>query len=127
MHPNAQIVLKGFQAFGEGDMATMKEIMADDVKWHTAGRNKFSGTRQGLDSVLEFFGEVSSEAQIEQDLHAILADDEHVVALVTSNATRGDDSLSAQNVFVFHVSGGKVTEAWNTAYDAYAADAFWGN
>ena len=126
MHPNAQVVMSGFQAFAEGDMATMKEILADDVKWHTSGRSKFSGSRQGVDAVLQFFGEVSSDAQIEQELHSILADDEHVVALVKSRVTRGDDSLDDQTVFVFHVSGGKVTECWSTSFDEYAADAFWG-
>ena len=126
MHPNAQLVMSGFQAFAEGDMATMKEILADDVAWHTAGRSKFSGSRQGVDAVLQFFGEISGDAQIEQELHAILADDEHVVVLVNSKATRGDDTLDAQIVFVFHVSGSKVTECWSTNFDEYAADAFWG-
>ena len=126
LHPNAQTVMKGFQAFGEGDMTTMKEIMADDVVWHSGGRNKFSGDFQGVDAVLRLFGEVASEAQIEQDVHTILADDEHVVALVNSRATRGDDSIAAQNVLTFHVSDGKITEAWATSSDDYAADAFWG-
>ena len=126
MHPNAQLVMSGFQAFAEGDMATMKELLAEDVKWHTAGRSKFSGSRQGVDAVLQFFGEVSADAQIEQELHAILADDEHVVVLVNSKATRGDDTLDAQTIFVFHVNDGKVTECWGTNFDEYAADAFWG-
>ena len=125
-HPNAQVVLRGFEAFGEGDMATMKEVMADDVIWHSGGRNKFSGDYQGVDAVLRLFGEVASDAQIEQDLHAILADDDHVVALVNSQATRGDDTIAVQNVFTFHVSNGKITEAWLTSFDDYAADAFWG-
>ena len=126
MHPNAQVVLSGFQAFAEGDMATMKGILADDVKWHTSGRSKFSGSQRGVDAVLQFFGDVSADAQIEQELHAILADDEHVVVLVNSTATRGDDTLDAQTVFVFHLSDGKVTECWGTNFDEYASDAFWG-
>jgi ketosteroid isomerase-like protein len=31
MHPNARTVLRGFQAFAEGDMATMKSLFADDA------------------------------------------------------------------------------------------------
>lgn len=31
MHPNTQTVLRGFQAFAEGDMATMKALFADDA------------------------------------------------------------------------------------------------
>lgn len=125
LHPNAQIVLKGFQAFDEGDMAAMKEVMANDVAWHSSGRSRFSGTYQGLDSVLQLFADISAEARIEQDLHAVLADDEHVVVLAKSTLTRGDKSLEAQNVGTFHVVDGKVTEAWFSGFDDYAADEFW--
>jgi ketosteroid isomerase-like protein len=31
MHPNAQTVLRGFPAFADGDMATMKSLFADDA------------------------------------------------------------------------------------------------
>ena len=31
MHPNAQTVLRGFQAFAEGDMAAMMSLFADDA------------------------------------------------------------------------------------------------
>ena len=126
MHPSAQLVMSGFQAFAEGDMATMKELLADNVAWHTSGRSKFSGSRQGVDAVLQFFGEVLAYAQIEQELHAILADDEHVVVLVNSKATRGDDTLDAETIFVFHVNDGKVTECGIFIGFDYAADAFWG-
>ena len=31
MHPNAGTVWRGFHAFAEGDMATMKSLFADDA------------------------------------------------------------------------------------------------
>ncbi len=126
LHPNAQTVLKGFQAFAEGDMATMKGLFTEDAVWHTAGRNKFSGDHVGIDAVLQNFADVTAEATIENNPHAILADDEHVVVLVNSKLSRGDESLETDTVFVFHVSDGKVTEAWGSPFDQYAADAFWG-
>ena len=125
LHPNAQNVLKGFQAFAEGDMATMKELFNDDSVWHVGGRSRWSGDYQGVDSILRFFGEISTEASISQDLHAILADDEHVVVLVNSTATRDDKSLESQLVFIFHVSDGIASEVWGTSLDDYANDEFW--
>lgn len=126
MHPNAQAVMKGFQAFAEGDMATMKELFAEDAVWHTAGRNKFSGDRAGIDSILQLFADVTADATIDNQPHAVLADDEHVVVLVNSNLSRGDNAIAVNNVFVFHVTDGIVSEVWGSAYDQYAADAFWG-
>ena len=126
LHPNAQNILRGFQAFAEGDMATMKELFDNDSTWHVGGRNRWSGDYQGVDAILGFFGEISAEASIDQDLHAILADDEHVVALINSTATRGDKKLESQLVFIFHVSDGTASEVWTTSLDDYAADEFWG-
>ncbi len=126
MHPNAQVVMKGFQAFGEGDMAALKELFAEDAVWHTGGRNKFSGDHVGIDSIFQVFADIRAEATIDNQPHAILADDEHVVALITANLSRGDDALTASNVFVFHVNDGKVSEVWTSSFDQYAVDAFWG-
>ena len=125
LHPNAQNVLKGFQAFAEGDMATMKELFDDDATWHVGGRNRWSGSYKGVDAILGFFGGISQEASISQDLHAVLADDEHVVALINSTTTRDDRTLESQLIFVFHVSDGTVSEVWGTSLDDYATDEFW--
>ena len=127
MHPNAQIVMRGFQAFAEGDMATMKEVLADDVRWHTGGRNKWSGTKNGRDAAVLFMSEIAGEADFVNEPHAILADDEHVVVLNKSTATRGDDVLHDDITFIFHVSNGQVTECWGVSRDPYAGDEFWGN
>jgi hypothetical protein len=125
LHPNAQAVLGGFQAFAEGDMVAMKELFADDATWHVGGKNRWSGDYQGVDAILGFFGGISSEASLSQDLHAVLADDEHVVVLVNGTATRGDKTLDSQTVFIFHLSDGKTTEVWGVAVDPYAGDEFW--
>jgi len=127
MHPNAQLVAQGFAAFAAGDMATLKGIFAEDAVWHVSGSNRLSGDYVGIDAILRFFGEIASEASFDQDLHALLADDDgHVVALVPTIATRGAESLSGDNIYVFHVDDGKATEVWGTPWDQAATDAFWG-
>lgn len=125
LHPNAQQVLKGFQAFAEGDMETMKDLFDENAVWHVGGRNRWSGDYEGLEAILGFFGGIAAEASINQDVHAVLADDEHAVALINSTTTRGDKTLESQLVFTFHVSDGKVSEVWGTSHDDYAGDEFW--
>ncbi len=125
MHPNAQLVMQGFTAFAAGDMATMKGLFADDAKWHFAGDNRFSGTHQGPDAIVRLMQDVQSEATIDNQPHDILASDDHVVVLIKSTATRGDNTLENDTVFVFHVAAGKVTEAWGIPRDQAANDAFW--
>jgi len=125
MHPNAQVVLRGFQAFAEGDMTTMKALFADDVTWHVAGRNKWSGVYTGPDSVAQYMSSIGSEATIDNQPHAVLADAQHVVVLGQASSSRNDKSFSSNVVYVFHVSDGKLTEAWVTPGDQYGQDEFW--
>ena len=59
------------------------------------------------------------------ELHDVLANDEHVVALVTGTAERDGKALNDNGVQVFHMKGGKVAEQWFNPGDQYAADEFW--
>ncbi len=125
MHPNAQVVMSGFQAFAEGDMGTMKKLFADDATWHFAGRNKWSGDYTGPDSIVEYMSGVGGEASIDNQPHAILADDDHVVVLVKTSSSRSGKSYSGNTVYVFHVNDEKVTEAWAVPADQHSQDEFW--
>jgi len=125
MHPNAQTVLRGFQAFADGDMATMKSLFAADATWHFAGRNRWSGDYTGPDSIVEYMTGVAGEAAIDNEAHAVLADDDHVVVLVKTSSSRNEKSYFGNTVFVFHVNDGQIAEAWAVPSDQYGSDEFW--
>lgn len=125
-HPNVDLVRKGFEAFAAGDVATMDELMPGDAKWHVAGTSALSGDFEGKEAVFGFFARIAQETDaFRQEIHDLLADDEHAVALVKTTAGRGGKTLEYDGVFVFHVAGGKMSEAWFTPVDYPAVDAFW--
>ena len=125
-HPNAQVVLQGFRAFAEGDLATVKELFHDDATWHSSGRNRFSGDYQGLDAIMRLFTELSAAARIDNQPHAVLADEYHVVVLINGRYSRPGASVESQSVFVFDLRDAKVAEVWVMFADPYAVDDFWG-
>ena len=125
MHRDAQIVLTGFQAFAEGDMDTMRGLFHDDAVWHAQGRNQWSGDYKGADAILEFFAGVSGAAQITNEPHGVLADDNHVVVLTKGKLERDGKTLESDGFYIFHVTDGKVAEVWAGSYDPYAGDEFW--
>jgi ketosteroid isomerase-like protein len=67
-----------------------------------------------------------TEGTFRADLHAVLADDEHAVALVAIAASRGGRSVEVNEAHVFHMRDGKVAEFWNASADMYAFDEFLG-
>ena len=124
---DAATVRRGYEAFSRGDMGTLKELFAPDIKWHTNGRNRMAGTREGVGSVLESFGEIAAgtDGTFRVEIHDVLASDDHVVVLARSSGDRQGRHFEGNYSHVFHLSGGKVTEAWVVNEDPYATDEFW--
>lgn len=46
------------------------------------------------------------------EVHDVLANDDHAVALVTAFSSRGGESLEDRAAPVVHVKGGKISEFW---------------
>src|SRR5258708_40282726 len=94
-HPNVELTRRGYAAFATGDLATMTELIADDVTWHVTGAGPLSGTYHGRGEVFGFFARLAEETAgtFRLDIHDVLANDEHAVALCTLAATRGGNSL----------------------------------
>ena len=95
--------------------------------WHSGGDNILTGDYVGKEAVLGYFGMLMQETggSFKNDIHDMLANDEHGVALVTAKATRGGKSLETHVVHIFHMHGGKMTEFWSIAEDQGVFDDFW--
>src|SRR5262249_39179662 len=89
-HPNVARIRDGYTAFAKGDFAVLNDLFAEDLLWHDAGRNQLSGEYRGREAVFGLFGKIVeiTEGSFRADLHAVLADDEHAVALVVITASR---------------------------------------
>jgi uncharacterized protein len=126
-HPNEDLVRRGYEAFGSGDIAKLDEFFADDIVWHAPGHNELAGTFRGKNEVfanLQNVGEMTA-GTFKLDIHALMADDEHAVALLSVSAERQGKTLNDNTVQVWHIKDGKATESWLHPGDAYASDEFW--
>jgi len=123
-HPNVARIRDGYAAFAKGDFAVLNDLFAEDVVWHEAGRNQLSQEYRGRDAVYGFFGKLMevTEGTFHIDLHAVLADDEHGVALVRMTLSRGGKTATTNDAHVFHLRDGKVTEFWDASTDQYGYD-----
>lgn len=127
-HPNGELLRNLYAAFDKADLETIQASIADDASLHVAGRGSMSGDFKGRDEVLGYLGEVVSRSggTFKIEVHDVLATDDHVAVLSNVRAERDGNKLETQGVEIFHVSDGKITEAWFTGMDTYALDEFWG-
>jgi len=126
-HPNVELTRRGYEAFAKADLATMAELIADDVTWHVRGVGPLSGTYHSRDEVFGFFGRLAEETAgtFRLDVHDVLANDEHAVTLCTLSASRANKSVEFPVANVSHIRDGKVTEFWFATTDPQASIDFW--
>lgn len=126
-HPNAKLVARGYKAFATGDLATLSELFAPDVVWHQPGKTPIAGDHNGRDRVFAFFGKLAemTGGTYRVEPQDILADDHHAVAIQHSTARRDGRTLDAQEVLVFEVHDGTVSDIRLFAGDQLQEEGFW--
>ena len=126
-HSNVGLLRKGYEAFARGDMATLTGLFNEGVVWHQPGTSLISGEYRGRDAVFIFFGRLAevSGGTFQVELHDVLANDEHGVALSRETASRQGKQLDSLAVHVYHITGGKITEAWSVIQEQRRYDEFW--
>jgi ketosteroid isomerase-like protein len=85
-----------------------------------------AGDYTGKEEIGAFFGKFMelTNGTFRIEVHDVLANNKHGVALVRSTAQRGGKSLESNDVHVWHVSDGRATEHWIHPSVQYAADEF---
>ena len=128
-HPNVEVVRRGYAAFGAADMETLTELIAEDAVWHLGGNNRLSGDYHGRDAIFSLFAEMgtASEGTMQVELHDILANDQHAVALthVAAGGSSGK-SISLRTNDTMHIRDGQVAEFWTFSENDKAWDDYWG-
>ena len=126
-HPNADLLRKGYEAFDKGDMAVLTNLFAENVVWHVPGNSPISGEHRGREAVFAAFAKTVelSGGSFKIELHDLLANDEHTVALTRATGSRQGKQLNSLDTDVYHMANGKVTEFWSFAEDQRLTDEFW--
>ena len=121
---NIKVVQDFFAAYGKGDLDGIAAVMDENVQWHIPGRHPLSGTKNGRDEVLAFFGQLGV-AKFKAEPIFFGADDNYVVDIHRgwSNA-EGKPNVDTTWALVYRIVNGKIVEATNLSADQDSANAF---
>ena len=120
-HPNATVVREAMSAFNQGDFEQFGGMLADDVNWYEIGASE---PIRGKAAIFESLGSGGQDYEIDAEVHDVVANDTHTLALVNATARRGDQTFHYQTVEILHFSDGKVTDRWSFAGDTQAVQEF---
>ena len=122
-HPHAARYRQMSAAMNAGDMSGLDESIADDVVWWEIGASEPVRGKEALMNRMQALGEYSITAQ----LHDVVANDNHLIALVSVEATKGDAALHYRTAEIHHVNDkGQVTERWAFSDDTQGIIDFFG-
>jgi ketosteroid isomerase-like protein len=121
---NIEVVRRGYEAFQKGDLAAFDDLLADDCVWHVPGRGPLAGEKKGRQATVEYYGQlgVLSEGTIKVELQDLLANDDTVVGLHSASAQRAGKTYEGTVALVFHIRGGRISEAWEHSFNLYESD-----
>ena len=124
---NVELVRRGYAAFNSGDMATLSDMFAEDAVWHVAGSGVLSGTKQGRDAILSYFGELGARSQgsFQADVKDVVGGENYTVGIQQSRAESNGKKMDLATVITFVVREGKITEGREYFEDTSKSDDFW--
>jgi ketosteroid isomerase-like protein len=126
-HPNARLVRDGYAAFARGDLAAIDKMFDDEIVWHTEGRNPMARDYTGKAEVFGgFFAGLAevSDGTFRTTIETVIADDDHVAAIVRLAGRAGAVELATRGVDIYRIRAGQVVEVWSASFDQYQVDAF---
>jgi ketosteroid isomerase-like protein len=127
-HPNEDLVRRGYKAFGEGDMDTLRSLFASDAVHVASGNSQIAGEYKGADAILGYYGRLFelSDGTFAVDLQSVeAAGDDTVVATHRNTGQRGGKTLDQDETLTFTVADGKITRIVEEQSDQATYDAFW--
>jgi ketosteroid isomerase-like protein len=120
-HPNATLVRSVLDGLNSQNFEAMFEFVADDIEWHEIGRDE---PIRGREALMARMAEMPPGASITADLHDVVANDDHTIALLTATATMGDQSLTYRVAEIYHIRDGKLTARWAFSDDTDRINRF---
>ncbi|MGQ0541639.1 MAG: nuclear transport factor 2 family protein [Blastocatellia bacterium] len=126
---NTEIVQKGYEYFGTGDIPSLLALFSDDIEWEIPEieNAQFAGSRTGIASVSEFFTQLDAAEDITRfEPLEFIAEGDKVVVLGESAATVRETGKEYETdwVHVFHLRDGKIAGFHEFFDNAAATRAF---
>jgi ketosteroid isomerase-like protein len=124
---NEDTVRRGYEAFGQGDMDTLRSIMTPDVIQSVPGKSQVSGEHKGVDDVLGYYATLFelTGGTLKAELQSATAEGaDKVVAVHHLTAQRGGKSYDQNETLTFTLTGGKISRLDEEHPDQAAFDDF---
>jgi ketosteroid isomerase-like protein len=125
MSEPAEIARRLFTAYGEGDLDTLRTLLADDLVSHITNAEGGADRVEGADGFMARLPD-TSEAQLSTSVTQVVAIDEwRAMTMVEVRAERRGKTLHNFAAFLTRAAGGRIAELWMVDARPAYSDEFW--
>jgi uncharacterized protein len=124
---NADLARRIFDAFSRKEGFALRGLFAEDAVWTVPGRGAMGGVYRGRDAIFRFLARLPKETAgtYSSRLVDVLASDERAAALYRASGERRGRRLDLDQVLLFTIRDGVVTEVVALPSDPDAFEEFW--
>jgi uncharacterized protein len=124
---NAALVRRIFDAFARKDGFALRGHFAEDAVWTVPGSGAMAGVYRGRDQIFRFLARLPKETAgtYSSRLIDVLVSDDRAAALYRASGERHGRRLDLDQVLLFRIAGGLVTEVLALPSDPESFEAFW--
>jgi ketosteroid isomerase-like protein len=125
-HPNAKLARIAWEAVSASDVASLRQVCAEELVWHASGRGPRSGEYRGRDAVLDYLATIGDAAdRFDSRLDHVQVNESLVAVLFHVSGRLRSRVLDTDFILIFRIESGRIAEVWAVPRDQHAVDEFW--
>ena len=124
---NAALVRRIMEAFAAKEGFALRDCFAEDAIWHVPGRGVMAGTYRGRSEIFRFLAHLPklTDGTYRSTFIDALASPERGAGLYRARGEREGRSIDIDQLLLFRIENGLVTEVLALPSDAAAFEEFW--
>ena len=124
---NRALVQRIMDAFANKEGFALRDCFADDAVWHVPGEGVMSGTYRGRTEIFRFLARLPklTSGTYRSTVIDALASEERGAGLYRAQGEREGRSIDIDQLLLFTIRDGVVTEVLALPSDPAAFEAFW--
>jgi hypothetical protein len=124
---NQALVRRIMEAFARKEGFALRDCFAEDAVWHVPGGGVMSGTHRGRTEIFRFLARLPrlTDGTYRSTLVDVLASETRGAGLYRAQGEREGRSIDIDQVLLFTIRDGVVTEVLALPSDPAAFEAFW--
>lgn len=125
---NEELIHKFFQAYSRRDLAAIRQVMDEEIRWTFPGTHPLGGVKSGVEEVVAFFdaiGAIMEASRIWNETLIVGANENYVIECQRLLTRREDGlNLDQQMCVLWRFEKGRIVEGRHFAADQRALDEF---